>query len=157
MDFTLNEQQTMFRDMVRDFAAKEIAPLAAQMDRDADMPEPLIQKLRDNGFFGLTFPEALGGLGVDTTTYGLVVEELSAVCAGVAVMICVHNSVGSYPIAMFGSDELKARVLPRMAAGEIAAFCVSEAGAGSDAAALTTAAARDGDHYVLTGSKMWVT
>jgi hypothetical protein len=157
MDFTLTEQQTMFRDMVRDFAAKEIAPIAAQMDRDADMPEELIQKLRDNGFFGLTFPEAHGGLGVDTTTYGLVVEELSAVSAGVAVMICVHNSVGSYPISMFGSDELKARVLPRMAAGEIAAFCVSEAGAGSDAAAIATTARREGDDYVLDGSKMWVT
>ncbi|MBK9302613.1 MAG: acyl-CoA dehydrogenase family protein [bacterium] len=157
MDFTFSEQQTMFRDMVRDFAAREIAPIAAQMDREADMPETLVQKLREGGFFGLTFPEDLGGLGVDTTTYGLVVEELSAASAGVAVMICVHNSVGSYPIAMFGSDELKARVLPRMAAGDIAAFCVSEAGAGSDAAALTTAAARDGDRYLLTGSKMWVT
>ena len=157
MDFTFSEQQTMFRDMVRDFAAREIAPIAAQMDREADMPETLVQKLREGGFFGLTFPEDLGGMGVDTTTYGLVVEELSAVSAGVAVMICVHNSVGSYPIAMFGSDELKARVLPRMAAGDIAAFCVSEAGAGSDAAALTAAAARDGDRYLLTGSKMWVT
>lgn len=157
MDFTLTEQQTMFRDMVRDFAAKEIVPIAADMDRDADMPEDLIQKMRDNGFFGLTFPEAYGGLGVDTTTYGLVVEELSAASAGVAVMICVHNSVGSYPIAMFGSEELKARVLPRMAAGEIAAFCVSEAGAGSDAAAIATTSVRDGDDYILNGSKMWVT
>ncbi len=157
MDFTLTEQQTMFRDMVRDFAAKEIAPIAADMDRDGGMPDDLVEKMRANGFFGLSFPEKHGGLDVDTTTYGLVVEELSAVSAGVAVMICVHNSVGSYPIAMYGSDELQARVLPRMAAGEIAAFCVSEAGAGSDAAAIAATAARDGDHYVLDGSKMWVT
>lgn len=157
MDFDFTEQQTMFQTMVRDFARQHIAPIAAAMDRDGDMPDDLIDKLKANGFFGLSFPEAHGGLGVDTTTYGLVVEELSAASAGVAVMICVHNSVGSYPIAMFGSEELKARVLPEMAAGEIAAFCVSEAGAGSDAAAIATTAARDGEDYVLNGSKMWVT
>ncbi len=157
MDFSLNEQQTMFRDMVRDFAAKEIIPIAEQMDHDNAMPEDLVDKMRANGFFGLTFPEAHGGMGVDTTTYGLVVEEISAASAGVAVMITVHNSVGSYPVAMFGSEELKAEVLPRMATGEIAAFCVTEPNAGSDAAAMITTAARDGDDYVINGSKVFVT
>ena len=157
MDFDLTEQQTMFRDMVRDFAAQEIAPIAERMDRDADMPADLVDKMKANGFFGLSFPEAYGGLGVDTVTYGLVVEELSAASAGVAVMICVHNSVGSYPLAMFGDEAIKARVLPRMAAGDIASFCVSEANAGSDAVALQATAARDGDAWVLNGSKMWVT
>lgn len=157
MDFSLTEQQTMFRDMVRDFAAREIAPIAESMDRDADMPEDLIDKMRSSGFFGLTFPETYGGLGVDTVTYGLVVEELSAASAGVAVMICVHNSVGSYPLAMFGNEEIKARILPRMATGEIASFCVSEANAGSDAVALQASTRREGDDYVLNGSKMWVT
>ncbi len=157
MDFQLTEQQTMFRDMVRDFAAQEIAPIAERMDREADMPADLIDKMRANGFFGLSFPETYGGLGVDTVTYGLVVEELSAASAGVAVMVCVHNSVGSYPLAMFGNEEIKGRILPRMAAGEIASFCVSEANAGSDAVALQTTARRDGEDYVLNGSKMWVT
>jgi acyl-CoA dehydrogenase len=94
---------------------------------------------------------------VDTLTYGLVVEELSKASAGVCVMITVHNSVGSYPVALYGSDELKQAFLPRMAAGEIAAFCVTEAGAGSDASALQATARRDGDHYVLDGAKSWVT
>ncbi len=157
MDFAFTEQQTMFRDMVRDFAAREIAPIAEQMDHDNAMPDDLVEKMKANGFFGLAFPEQYGGLGVDTTTYGLVVEELSAASAGVAVMITVHNSVGSYPVAMFGSEELKAEILPQMAAGEIAAFCVTEPNAGSDAAALSTTAALDGDHYVLNGSKVFVT
>jgi butyryl-CoA dehydrogenase len=116
-----------------------------------------VDKLRANGFFGLSFPEEYGGLGVDTVTYAVVVEELAKASAGVCIMVTVHNSVGYYPVAMFGSEETKAEYLPRMAAGEIAAFCVSEAGAGSDAAGLQATARKDGDHYVLDGSKMWVT
>ncbi len=157
MNFDLNENQKMFRDMVRDFATQEIAPIAHQMDVEASMPDTLIAKMRDNGFFGLSFPEKYGGLGVDTLTYSLVVEELARASAGVCVMITVHNSVGSYPLAMFGNEEIKEKFLPRMAAGEIAAFCVSEAGSGSDAAGLVATARRDGDHYVLNGSKAWVT
>ncbi len=157
MDFSLTEQQIMFRDMVRDFARKEIAPIAERMDQEKDMPEELIAKMRDSGFFALAFPETFGGLGVDTVTYGLVIEELSAASASVSVMISVHNSVGSYPVAMFGNEEIKAEILPRMAAGEIAAFCVTEPNAGSDAVALSTAARRDGDDYVLDGSKIFVT
>ncbi len=157
MDFTLNENQTMFRDMVRDFARQEIMPLAQQMDEENGMPDELIEKMKASGFFGLTFPEQYGGLGADTITYGLVIEELAKASAGVCVMLTVHNSVGSYPVAMFGSEEIKKEFLPRMAAGEIAAFCVTEPGAGSDAAALTTTAQKDGDHYVLNGNKIFVT
>ncbi len=157
MNFELNENQKMFRDMVADFAAQEIAPIAQEMDEVGDMPEDLINKMRQNGFFGLTFPEQYGGLGVDTLTYGLVVEQLSKASAGVSVMLTVHNSVGSYPVALFGNDEVKEKFLPRMAAGEIAAFCVTEPGAGSDAASLTTTARRDGDFYYLTGGKSFVT
>ena len=126
MNFDLNENQKMFRDMVRDFAAKEIAPIAQRMDEEAAMPESLIAKMRDNGFFGLSFPEKYGGLGVDTLTYSLVVEELAKASAGVCVVITVHNSVGSYPLAMFGDEGVKERFLPRMATGEIAAFCSSD-------------------------------
>ena len=157
MDFSLNENQRMMRDMTRDFAAREIAPIAHEMDVDGQIPETLIAKVREAGFFGLSYPQEHGGLGLDTISYGLVVEELARQSAGVCIMITVHNSVGYYPVAGFGTPELKAAFLPRMASGEIAAFCVSEPDAGSDAAALTTTARRDGDHYVLDGSKMWVT
>jgi alkylation response protein AidB-like acyl-CoA dehydrogenase len=157
MDFELNENQKMFRDMVRDFARQHIAPIAHQMDVEGEMPDDLIARMRENGFFGLTFPAQYGGLAVDTLTYGLVVEELSKASAGVSVMLTVHNSVGSFPVALFGSEELKNQYLPRMAAGEIASFCVSEPGAGSDASAVAATARRDGDHYVLNGSKAWVT
>ncbi len=157
MNFELNENQTMFQDMVRDFASQEIEPLAHQMDVEGDMPEDLIDKMRQNGFFGLTFPEQYGGLGVDTLTYGVVIEQLSKASAGVSVMLTVHNSVGSYPVALFGKEEVKQKFLPRMAAGEIAAFCVTEPGAGSDAASLVTTATKDGDSYLLNGSKCFVT
>jgi butyryl-CoA dehydrogenase len=157
MNFDLNENQKMFRDMVRDFATKEIAPIAHSMDVEATMPDDLLAKMRDKGFFGLSFPEKYGGLGVDTLTYSLVVEELARASAGVCVMITVHNSVGSYPLAMFGTEEVKKRFLPRMAAGEIAAFCVTEPGSGSDAAGMAATAKLDGDHYVLNGSKSFVT
>ena len=157
MNFDFNENQKMFRDMVRDFARQEIAPIAQHMDEAGEMPDELVAKMAANGFFGLAFPEKYGGLGVDTLTYGLVVEELARVSAGVCVMLTVHNSVGSYPVTMFGSEEIKERFLPRMAAGEIAAFCVTEPGAGSDAASLAATATRDGDAYVLSGNKIFVT
>ncbi len=157
MNFELSENQKMFRDMVRDFAKQEIAPIAHQMDEEGTMPDELIAKMAANGFFGLSFPEQYGGLGVDTITYGLVIEELAKVSAGVCVMLTVHNSVGSYPLALYGSEEAKEKYLPRMASGEIAAFCITEPGAGSDAANLTATAKQDGDEYVLNGGKIFVT
>lgn len=157
MDFEFSESQLMFRDMVRGFARQEIAPLVREMDAAADIPPALIAKLQAAGFFGLSIPEEHGGLGVDTITYALVVEELSRVSAAVAILVTVHNSVGFYPLAMFGSEEIKRRFLPRMAAGEIAAFCVTEPGAGSDASALATTARRDGGDWVLDGGKVFVT
>ena len=157
MNFEFTENQVMFRDMVRDFSRKEIAPIAQQMDEEGTMPDSLLVKLREGGFFGLAFPEQYGGMGVDTVTYGLVIEELSKASAGVSVMITVHNSVGSYPLAMFGAEDVKKEFLPRMAAGEIAAFCVTEPGAGSDAAAIAATAKKEGDHYLLNGGKSFVT
>lgn len=157
MNFEFTENQKMFRDMVRDFSRQEIAPIAQQMDEEGGMPDSLVEKMAQNGFFGLTFPEQYGGLGVDTVTYALVIEELSKASAGVSVMLTVHNSVGSYPLAMYGSEEAKKAFLPRMAGGEIAAFCFTEPGAGSDAAALAATASKDGDEYVLNGGKIFVT
>ena len=157
MHFDLDENQTMFRDMVRDFARREIMPLAHRMDQEGMVPDDLIHKMKEIGFFGLAFPEEYGGLGVDTITYAVVIEELSRASAGLSIMVTVHNSVGSYPLAMYGSEAARRAYLPRMAAGEIAAFCITEPGAGSDAAALTSTARRDGDEYVLDGGKIFVT
>ncbi len=157
MNFDFTENQTMFRDMVRDFARQEIVPIAQQMDEECTMPDDLVQKLAGSGFFGLTFPEQYGGLDVDTVTYCLVIQELAKASAGVSIMISVHNSVGSYPLAMFGSEEVKQKFLPRMAAGEVAAFCITEPGAGSDAASIAATAKKDGDEYILNGGKIFVT
>jgi alkylation response protein AidB-like acyl-CoA dehydrogenase len=157
MHFDLDENQTMFRDMVRDFAKSEIMPIAHRMDQEGMVPDDLIGKMREIGFFGLAFPEEYGGVGVDTITYAVVIEELSRASAGLSIMVTVHNSVGSYPLAMYGSEAARHAFLPRMASGEIAAFCITEPGAGSDAAALTSTARRDGDEYVLNGGKIFVT
>lgn len=157
MNFELSEEQELFVKGVGDFARGEIAPLCAQMDRDAMVDPGLLEKIKAQGFFGLTFPEQYGGVGLDTLTYGLVIRELARVDAGIAIMVAVHNSVGSYPLLQFGSEEQRQTVLPRMAQGHLASFCVTEPGAGSDAAALTTRAESTADGYRLTGEKIWVT
>jgi alkylation response protein AidB-like acyl-CoA dehydrogenase len=157
MDFELSEEQELFVKGVRDFALGEIAPLCSQMDREGIIDEGLLEKIRRQGFFGLTFPESHGGVGLDTLTYGLVIRELARVDAGVAIMVAVHNSVGSYPLLQFGSEELQREILPRMAEGHLASFCVTEPGAGSDAASLSTRAEKSDGLYRLSGEKIWVT
>lgn len=157
MDFGLREDQELFVKGVRDFARGEISPRSAQMDRDGIIDAGLLDQIRQQGFFGLTFPESHGGVGLDTHTYGLVIRELARADAGVAIMIAVHNSVGSFPLLQFGSEALKSRVLPRMARGELASFCVTEPGAGSDAASMRTRAEKVEGGYRLSGEKIWVT
>lgn len=157
MEFDLNEQQELFAKGVRDFARGEIAPLSSKMDRDGSIDPALLEKLKRQGFFGLCIPEAYGGLGLDTITYGLVIAELARIDAGIAIMISVHNGVGSYPLLQFGNEETKQRVLPRMAQGDVASFCVTEPGSGSDAGSLSARAERVEGGYRLTGEKIWVT
>ena len=157
MDFTLREDQELFVKGVGDFARGEIAPLCAKMDREGIIDLGLLEQIKQQGFFGLSFPEEYGGVGLDSHTYGLVVRELAKVDAGVAIMIAVHNSVGSFPILRFGSEALKKKYLPEMAQGRIASFCVTEPGAGSDAANLTSRAEKVEGGYRLTGEKIWVT
>ncbi len=157
MDFSLSEQEELFVKGVRDFARGEIAPLSKQMDEDGIIDQGLLQKLKEQGFFALSFPEEYGGVGLNTLTYGLVIAELAKVDAGVAIMVGVHNSVGSYPVLRFGSEELKKRVLPEMAKGHLGSFCVTEPGAGSDAASISTRADTVDGGYVLNGEKIWVT
>ncbi len=157
MDFDLSEEQELFVKGVRDFARGEIAPLCAQMDREGIVDASLLDKIKAQGFFGLTFPERYGGVGLGAHTYGLVIRELARVDAGIAIMIAVHNSVGSFPLLQYGSEELKESTIPRMAQGHLASFCVTEPGAGSDAAGLTTRAERTDAGYRITGEKIWVT
>ncbi|HPF69929.1 MAG TPA: acyl-CoA dehydrogenase [Candidatus Krumholzibacteria bacterium] len=154
----LNETHTMFRQMARDFARSRIAPIAAEIDRTAAFPEATVREMGELGFLGLTTPEAYGGVGADTTSYALVVEEISRVCGSHGLTVAAHNSLGCWPIAAIGTEEQKQRFLPPAAAGQsLLSFGLTEANAGSDAGGTRTTAVRDGDHWVLNGSKMWIT
>ncbi|MCB1184263.1 acyl-CoA dehydrogenase [bacterium] len=154
----LNENQKMIRQMARDFAHAKIAPIAAEIDRTAAFPEATVREMGGLGFLGLTTPEPYGGVGADITSYALVVEEISRVCGSHGLTVAAHNSLGCWPIAALGTEAQKQRFLPPAAAGEsLLSFGLTEAGAGSDAGGTKTVAVRDGDDWVLNGSKMWIT
>jgi alkylation response protein AidB-like acyl-CoA dehydrogenase len=153
----LTPEQREIQQAARDFARAEIAPYAAQWDRDAHFEPSLVHKLGELGFLGMLLPDSFDGLGLDTLTYLVALEEIAAVDASVAVMVSVHNSLPTQMILRWGSDEQKERFLSPMARGEkLGAFALSEPDAGSDAAALTTQAVRNGDCWVLNGTKAWV-
>ena len=127
-------------------------------DAKGEMPAPVVQELREAGLFGLVIPEAHGGLGFGATAYSRVLQEVGRYDGSIAVTIGAHSSIGMRGLLLFGTEEQKARFLPKLATGEvIAAFCLTEAGAGSDAAAIKTTAVRDGDAWVLNGEKLWIT
>ena len=154
----LTEMQREVQRLAHEFAANEIAPFAEQWDRDAHFEPTLVPKLGTLGFLGMLLPEAHDGLGLDTISYLLALEEVAAVDASTAVMMSVHNSLPTQMLLRWGSDEQKARLLAPMARGEkLGAFALSEPEAGSDAAALTCQAVKDGPDWVLTGTKAWVT
>src|SRR5215212_3492495 len=154
----LTEEQRAIQTVARDFALKEIAPFSAQWDRDAYFEPSLVPKLGALGFLGMMIPEEYDGLGVDTLTYLVALEEIATVDASIAVTLSVHNSLPTQMILKWGSEEQKSRFLKPMARGELlGAFALSEPEAGSDAAALTTQAVRDGDDWILSGTKSWVT
>ncbi len=154
----LTEEQQAIQSAAREFATTEIAPHVDDWDREAHFERSVIDKLGELGFLGMMIPEAYDGLGLDTTTYLVALEEIAAVDASVAVSMSVHNSLPTQMILRWGSEEQKARFLAPMARGEmLGAFALSEPDAGSDAAALRTQAERDGDCYVLNGTKAWVT
>ena len=154
----LSEEQRGIRDMAREFAQQEIAPFIAEWDESSHFEPSLVKKMGDLGFLGMLLPEEYDGLGVDTSTYLIALEEIAAVDASAAVMMSVHNSLPTQMILRFGNDEQKGRFLKPMARGELlGAFALSEPEAGSDAASLTTQAIRDGDDWLLTGTKSWVT
>ncbi len=157
MNLDLTADQIQIRDAVRDLCRKEFAPHAASWDRDTAVPHDAVLRLAEAGFLGMAIPESWGGLGYDARTITMVVEEIAYVSAALAIMIAVHNSVGAMPVFRFGTDEQRKRYLPRLVSRELGAFSLSEPGAGSDAGALEASAVREGDQYVLHGSKNWVT
>jgi len=157
MNLDLTEDQTLIRDTVRELCQREFAPQAANWDRDDAVPPSAIAKIAEIGLLGMNVPEEWGGLGYDSRTVSMVIEEIARVSPSLAIMVSVHNSVGAYPIYAFGTDEQRRKYLPRLTSGAVGAFSLSEAGSGSDASALRTMARREGDHYVLTGEKNWVT
>ncbi|AST06007.1 acyl-CoA dehydrogenase [Anoxybacillus flavithermus] len=157
MHFHFTEEQQMMRQMVREFAANEIAPFVEHMER-GEFPRPILKKMAELGLMGITVPEQYGGAGMDFTSYIIAIHEISKVSATVGVILSVHTSVGTNPILYFGTEEQKQKYVPKLASGEyLGAFCLTEPGAGSDAASLKTTAIRDGDHYVLNGSKVFIT
>ena len=158
MTFELNEDQQLLLDEVRRFSVEEIRPGLAERDKNHEYPADLIAGLGELGLLGMMIDEEHGGAEMDPLTYCLVVEELAAVCPSISITMSVTNSVCAWPIQHFGSDELKARVLPELAAGEaIGGFGLTEPGSGSDAGSMKTVARRDGDEWVIDGEKAWIT
>ena len=155
--YRLTEEQTLLRDAVRTLADTRVAPRAADIDRTGEFPEDLRQLLADQDILALPFPTEYGGLGGELLTVCLAVEQLSRACATTGLILAAHE-LGSLPVIGFGSDEQKARWLPDLAAGKhLAAFALTEAEAGSDVAGVRTRAVRDGDAYVINGSKRFIT
>src|SRR3954471_22445730 len=153
----LTEEQLSIQKVAKDFALQEIAPHSAAWDRDAYFEPSLIPKLGELGFLGMMIPEQYDGMGLDTLTYLVALEEIATVDASVAVMLSVHNSLPTQMILRWGSDKQKECFLKPMARGELlGAFALSEPEAGSDAASLRTQAIRDGDSWILNGTKAWV-
>jgi len=158
MNLDLTEEQQLVRTTVRDFARKRVAPLAEELDREARFPYELVEELAELGLMGMTIPAEYGGGGSDTLSYAIVVEELTRVDSSVAITVAAHHSLGTLPIFYFGTEEQKQQWLPGLASGKkLAAFGLTEAGAGSDAGATrTTAELRDGE-WVINGSKLFIT
>ncbi|WP_318616974.1 acyl-CoA dehydrogenase [Sporosarcina sp. YIM B06819] len=157
MNLTFTEEQQMMRDMVRNFAKTEIEPFIPRMEA-GEFPRDILKKMGQLGLMGITVPEKYGGSGMDFVSYISAIHELSKVSAVVGVILSVHTSVGTNPIMYFGNEEQKDRYLPKLASGEyLGAFCLTEASSGSDAGSLKTRAVKKDDHYVLNGSKMFIT
>jgi alkylation response protein AidB-like acyl-CoA dehydrogenase len=154
----LNEQQTMIRDMARQFARERLAPEAEARDREHRFPREALQEMGELGFLGMLVPEEYDGAGVDHVAYALAIEEIAAGEGATSTIMSVHNSVGCMPILKFGTAAQKERFLKPMARGRmLGAFCLTEPQAGSDASAIRTRARREGDRWVLNGTKQFIT
>ena len=158
MDFELTDEQQLIRDAVREFAAAEVAPIAAELDRDHRFPYELLPRLADMNLMGMPYPEKEGGAGADYVSYVIAVEELSRACASTGIILSAHTSLATWPIFKFGTEAQKERYLHDMASGRrLGAFALTEPAAGTDAAAGTATATLHADGYALNGSKMFIT
>ncbi|WP_375192915.1 acyl-CoA dehydrogenase family protein [Marinobacter sp.] len=156
MDFNLTEDQLAFREAAWAFAEKSMAPHAAKWDDEHIFPVDVMKEAGEMGFMGMYTPEALGGMGLSRLDTSVIVEELAAACPSTAAFITIHN-MATWMVASFASDDLKQEIVPKLASGEwLASYCLTEPGAGSDAASLRTKAVRDGDSYVINGSKVFI-
>ncbi|MDC3414952.1 acyl-CoA dehydrogenase [Aquibacillus sp. 3ASR75-11] len=158
MNFKLTDEQKMLQKVVRDFAKKEVEPTAAERDEEERFDRAIFDKMAELGLTGIPWPEEYGGIGADYVSYVIAIEELSRVCASTGVTLSAHLSLASWPIFKYGSEEQKQTFLTQLATGEkLGAYALSEPGAGSDVSSMRTTAKLDGDHYVLNGSKVWIT
>ncbi|WP_075342074.1 acyl-CoA dehydrogenase [Tenacibaculum agarivorans] len=158
MDFNLTEEHLMIRDAARDFAQNELLPGVIERDEKQEFPNELVRKMGELGFMGIMVDPKYGGSGMDTISYVLIMEELSKIDASASVMVSVNNSLVCYGLEAYGSEEQKQKYLTKLATGEqIGAFCLSEPEAGSDATSQATTAEDKGDHYVINGTKNWIT
>lgn len=158
MEFALNEDQRMMRDMVREFVAREVIPHAGEWDEREEFPHATVAKLGELGVLGMVVPEEYGGTGLDYVTIALVLEEVARGDASLALTVESHNSLCTKHIAMFGTEEQRRRFLPDLASGRrLGAWCLTEPGSGSDASALRTRAVREGDAWRIHGTKMFIT
>ena len=158
MDFVLSKEQEMARTLFKEFAENEVKPLAQEVDETEHFPRETVEKMQKLGFMGIPQPKEFGGQGCDTLTYVLCVEELSKVCATTGVIVSAHTSLGTDPIKKFGTPEQKEKYLRPLASGKmLGAFGLTEPGAGTDASGQQTKAVLEGDHYVLNGSKIFIT
>ncbi|NLX41208.1 MAG: acyl-CoA dehydrogenase [Bacteroidales bacterium] len=158
MNFNLTKTQELFRQMIHEFAEKEVKPLAAEIDEQERFPEETVKKMAKLGIFGIPVPKEYGGAGGDNIMYSIAVEELSRCCATTGVVVSAHTSLCMVPILEFGTEEQKRKYLPKLASGEwIGAFGLTEPNAGTDSSAQQTTAVLDGDEWVLNGNKIFIT
>ncbi|QOY37268.1 acyl-CoA dehydrogenase [Anaerobacillus isosaccharinicus] len=158
MNFLLTEEQEMIRKMVRDFAKNEVAPTAAERDEEERFDRGIFDMMGELGLTGIPWPEEYGGIGGDYLSYAIAVEELSRVCASVGVTLSAHTSLAGWPVYKFGTEEQKQKFLRPMAEGKkLGAYGLTESGAGSDVSAMKTIARKDGDDYIIDGSKIFIT
>ncbi|MFP3867117.1 MAG: acyl-CoA dehydrogenase family protein [Desulfobacteraceae bacterium] len=157
MEYMLTEEQKMLQELAQQIAEERIKPVRAELDEEERFPDEIVQDLAQADLFGVIIPEAYGGLGLGCLENCLVLEALSSACVGVATTFAA-SFLGAYPILLYGSEAQKSRYLPELAQGEkLAAFALTESQAGSDAGAIQTTAVKDNDHYVLNGTKQWIT
>jgi len=157
MSIRLSEEERMIQKTARDFAVREIEPAAAEADRKGIFDEDIYRGLAELGFMGMTMPEEYGGVGFGNLCLAIALEEISRVSPATAIALSVHNSLANYIIHRWGSEDLRQRYLPRLTSGEmIGAYAITEPAAGSDVSAMTTSAVRDGDSYVINGSKIFI-